>query len=425
MEREPFKDQGEFKKFSEDFQASHKMPAGFAIGFGYKDNAENPDERQTIANKWLAMSIKNNMGAASAIMEALSINGIDGTCYREFGMDELQKILSYFDVFKGDKTKHANIEALRIMDAHLRKGDYADYTCCSVIFYENEEILLKNAVSSIADAHFRLAAISRRHYLPNVQNLDNLMNILPMCVWTRNRVYRSIEWNEGGLWATATEEVLTLDDKIPQLNWGAPVPSGVRMPNPRSARLGAYLGEGTTIMPYGHVNFNAGTKGKSMVEGRIPQGVIVEDETDIGADASILGTMSGGNNLKISIGKDCLLGVGSETGICLGNNCVVAMGVHFDENTPFWEVIKTGKMIKVFPSRNPTWEVTKAGKLVKVSHHRGPIKKVEEEVAIRRKAGYFNYTPNLTFRRNADNGRMEVLHKGNKAVLDPTLHVNK
>ena len=106
------------------------------------------------------------------------------------------------------------------------------------------------------------------------------------------------------------------------------VPSGVRIADSSRVRLGAYLGEGTTVMPAGFVNFNAGTLGNAMVEGRISAGVIVGKDSDIGGGASIMGTLSGGNDVVISIGKQCLLGANSGTGISLGDGCTIAAGVY-------------------------------------------------------------------------------------------------
>ena len=120
------------------------------------------------------------------------------------------------------------------------------------------------------------------------------------------------------------------------------IPKGVRIADASRVRLGAYLGEGTTIMPAGFVNFNAGTLGNAMIEGRVSAGVVIGEDSDIGGGASIMGTLSGGNNHVISVGKQCLLGANSGIGISLGDGCTVAAGVY----------VYAGKKVALFNAKN-------------------------------------------------------------------------
>jgi 2,3,4,5-tetrahydropyridine-2-carboxylate N-succinyltransferase len=162
------------------------------------------------------------------------------------------------------------------------------------------------------------------------------------------------------------------------------VPSGVRIADADRVRLGAHLAPGTTVMHEGFVNFNAGTLGTSMVEGRISAGVVVGDGTDVGGGASIMGTLSGGGKEVISIGEKCLLGANSGLGISLGDNCVIEAGTY----------------------------ITSAAK----------VKLPDGEVA---KAGTLSGASNLLFRRNSLDGGLEVvLRTGTWGGLNSILHAN-
>jgi len=185
------------------------------------------------------------------------------------------------------------------------------------------------AIQSVEEGYFKLHAISRRHVLPHGVCLDGLFAKLPNIAWTS--VGPVLPADLDGLrlfyWGSMTPLVVSHVDKFPYLvNYH--VPSGVRIASGSQVRLGAYLGEGTTVMPAGYVNFNAGTKGQAMVEGRVSAGVVVGEKSDIGGGASIMGTLSGGNSRVISVGPQCLLGANSGTGISLGIGCTIAAGLY-------------------------------------------------------------------------------------------------
>ena len=153
-------------------------------------------------------------------------------------------------------------------------------------------------------------------------------------------------------------------------------------------RLGAYLGEGTTVMHEGFVNFNAGTLGSAMVEGRISAGVVVHDHTDIGGGASIMGTLSGGGKQRITLGQRCLLGANAGVGISLGDDCVVEAGLY----------VTAGTRVTLLEARAES-RVVKASELSGIS--------------------------NLLFRRNSTNGAVEALPREGGAIeLNPALHTN-
>jgi 2,3,4,5-tetrahydropyridine-2-carboxylate N-succinyltransferase len=191
------------------------------------------------------------------------------------------------------------------------------------------EIELDKPPVDAADAYLRLHLLSHRLARPHEINLDGIFGVLANVVWT-NYGPCSPDGFAAVRAALAAErgrvEVLGVD-KFPRM-LDYVVPSGVRIADGDRVRLGAHLAEGTTVMHEGFVNYNAGTLGASMVEGRISAGVVVGDGSDIGAGASIMGTLSGGGTQVISIGKRCLLGANSGIGISLGDDCVVEAGCY-------------------------------------------------------------------------------------------------
>ena len=193
---------------------------------------------------------------------------------------------------------------------------------------------LDREIESVSDAYLKLHLLSHKLVLPNSINLDGLFSNLPNIVWTNqgpisieeieNKLNES-KINKNDLYIRSIDKFPCLTDYI--------IPKNVRIADARRVRLGAYLSEGTTIMHEGFVNFNAGTLGPAMIEGRISAGVTVGKNSDIGGGASTMGTLSGGNNTKISIGQNCLLGANSGIGISLGDNCIVEAGLYITAGT--------------------------------------------------------------------------------------------
>jgi 2,3,4,5-tetrahydropyridine-2-carboxylate N-succinyltransferase len=187
------------------------------------------------------------------------------------------------------------------------------------------EIDLDAAPTTVPDAYLRLHLLSARVCRPRTINLEGIFGVLPNVVWT----------NFGPCSPNGFEDVrLALRSARGQVTvYGVDKFSGVRIADADRVRLGAHLAEGTTVMHEGFVNFNAGTLGTSMVEGRVSAGVIVGDGTDIGGGASIMGTLSGGGQEQITIGRRCLLGAESGVGISLGDDCVVEAGLYVTAGT--------------------------------------------------------------------------------------------
>jgi 2,3,4,5-tetrahydropyridine-2-carboxylate N-succinyltransferase len=247
------------------------------------------------------------------------------------------------------------------------------------------EIDITKVPANAADAYLRLHLLSHRLVKPHGVALDGIFGLLSNVVWTSVGpcAVDGFEITRARLKATHGHVSVYGVDKFPRMV-DYVVPSGVRIADADRVRLGAHLASGTTVMHEGFVNFNAGTLGTSMVEGRISAGVVVGDGTDVGGGASIMGTLSGGGKEVISIGEKCLLGANSGLGISLGDNCVIEAGTY---------ITSAAKV------RLPDGEIVKAGTLSGAS--------------------------NLLFRRNSLDGCLEVvLRTGTWGGLNSILHAN-
>jgi 2,3,4,5-tetrahydropyridine-2-carboxylate N-succinyltransferase len=255
-----------------------------------------------------------------------------------------------------------------------------------------ERVAVVTAIASLADppgdahdAYLRLHLLSHRLVRPRQANLDGLFGVLNNVVWTsagpcspdgfeRTRLVL----RAGG----APVQVLGID-KFPRMT-DYVVPAGVRIADADRVRLGAHLAEGTTVMHEGYVNFNAGTLGTAMVEGRISAGVIVDEGSDVGGGASIMGTLSGGGKEVIRVGKRCLIGANAGIGISLGDDCTIEAGLY----------VTAGTRVTL-----PDGTVTKAAEL--------------------------SGSDGLLFRRNSTSGAVEVLARaGGPVELNAALHSN-
>ena len=247
------------------------------------------------------------------------------------------------------------------------------------------EIDTSSAQQSAADAYLRLHLLSHRLVKPHGLSLEGIFGLLTNVVWTSAGPCSTENFEDirAALQAKYGHVTVFSIDKFPRMV-DYVSPSGVRIADADRVRLGAHLAPGTTVMHEGFVNFNAGTLGTSMVEGRISAGVVVGDGTDVGGGASIMGTLSGGGKEVISVGQKCLLGANSGLGISLGDNCVIEAGTY---------ITAAAKV------RLPDGEIVKAGTL--------------------------SGAANLLFRRNSQDGSLEViLRSGTWGGLNSVLHSN-
>ena len=190
------------------------------------------------------------------------------------------------------------------------------------------------APADVSDAYLRLHLLSRRDVAPHEINLTGVFGVLTNVAWTTVGpvLPDQVDRLRSATAADGHNVGVNGLDKFPRM-LDYVVPSGVRIANSNRVRLGAHLAEGTTVMHEGFVNFNAGTLGSSMVEGRISAGVLVGADSDIGGGASIMGTLSGGGQEIISLGERCLLGANSGLGISLGDDCIVEAGLYLTAGT--------------------------------------------------------------------------------------------
>ncbi|MBO0691992.1 MAG: 2,3,4,5-tetrahydropyridine-2,6-dicarboxylate N-succinyltransferase [Acidimicrobiaceae bacterium] len=203
--------------------------------------------------------------------------------------------------------------------------------------------------ADVPDAYLRLHLLSHRIVAPHGLNLTGIFGVLPNVAWTNLGPVRvaDLERVRVGCRGRGAHLAVSGVDKFPRMS-DYVVPSGVRIADADRVRLGAYLSPGTTVMHEGFVNYNAGTLGTSMVEGRISAGVVVGDGSDIGGGSSIMGTLSGGGTEVISIGRRCLLGANAGIGISLGDDCVVEAGCYVTQGAkvtlPGGEVVKAREL---------------------------------------------------------------------------------
>jgi 2,3,4,5-tetrahydropyridine-2,6-dicarboxylate N-succinyltransferase len=231
------------------------------------------------------------------------------------------------------------------VDLQLAGGDRRDETRRVVLRPTRLTIDVDAEPASAADVYLRLHLLSHRLAAPNTINLEGVFGLLTTVAWTTLGPVAVDDLADIVLAqrsAGTAVSVRSLDKFPPMLDYV--VPTGVRIADGSRVRLGAHLAAGTTVMHEGFCNYNAGTLGTSMVEGRISQGVVVGDGSDIGGGASIMGTLSGGGTERITIGERCLLGANSGIGISLGDDCVVEAGLYVTAGTlvklPDGQVVK-------------------------------------------------------------------------------------
>ncbi|MBV1915017.1 MAG: 2,3,4,5-tetrahydropyridine-2,6-dicarboxylate N-succinyltransferase [Pseudomonadales bacterium] len=244
-----------------------------------------------------------------------------------------------------------------------------------------------SALSTTPEAYLKLHLLSHRLVKPHDLDLSGIFPMLPNVAWTNQGAIDLADLPERQMEARLNGELLEVSciDKFPKMT-NYVVPTGVRIAHTARVRLGAYLGEGTTVMHEGFVNFNAGTMGESMIEGRVSAGVVVNSGSDLGGSASIIGTLSGGNDIVISVGEGCLLGANAGLGIPLGDRCTIEAGLY----------LTAGAKVSVLDSNNQFVEVVKARELAN--------------------------KPDLLFIRNSQSGTIECRTNKSAIELNKELH---
>ena len=273
-------------------------------------------------------------------------------------------------------------------DPHIAPADFAsvvgrDARRNVTIDFAMVQIELDAAPASTPDAYLRLHLLSHLVVQPNTINLDGLFAHLPIVAWTNAGPVHPHDYADQRLTLQRLGIAAHSIDKFPRLT-DYVSPDRVRIADASRVRLGAHLSPGTTVMHEGFVNFNAGTLGSSMIEGRVSQGVVIGDGSDVGGGASIMGTLSGGGTERVTVGKRALLGANSGIGISIGDDSVVEAGLYLTAGT----------------------------KLTVLGEAPRTVKAVE-----------LSGVPGLLFRRNSLTGAVEVLARSGRGIqLNAALH---
>ncbi|MEZ0151872.1 MAG: 2,3,4,5-tetrahydropyridine-2,6-dicarboxylate N-succinyltransferase [Candidatus Reddybacter sp.] len=330
---------------------------------------------QNQKNEWLevfysAPLLNPDDTIATALSEALGYSS--GNAVINLDDSKLQSLAAALD--KQQQSAQAN--AARALLNSSRP-------CVATILASDDE------PGSVPEAYLKLQLISHRLVRPHGINLSGIFGSLPNVAWTNEGAIDLAELPARQVQARIMGQSISIDsvDKFPKMT-DYVVPTGVRIADARRVRLGAYIGEGTTIMHEGFVNFNAGAEGPNMIEGRISAGVFVGAGSDLGGSSSTMGTLSGGGNIIISVGKECLLGANAGIGIPLGDRCIVEAGLYITAGT---------KVIMLDDSKQVAGE-TKARELAGKS--------------------------DLLFRRNSVSGAIECLTNQTAVELNEALHAH-
>lgn len=392
------KDVDDFNRVTGELRsaASFREPLLFAVGRRVFTGGDTlASVRYPVVN-----GPKQNLGTAAILMKVLGIEP-EGVQNVSLAWGQVREALKYFAPFENDGKEHGNIDVLsRALHSRLFPVDEMEISKDFVATFIFDNI----APVGVEDSTLKLYGLSCRHFKPNTLDLTKIFTKLPNVAWHGDVPMDEDEVRNAIMSSAFGEELFAPGrvDKFPLFAHRMDTQKmGVRIGDVSKVRLGAYLSEGATIMAgAGYVNYNAGTDGASMVEGRISSSAFVGDGTDVGGGASILGTLSGGNSVPITIGRNCLLEANSVTGIPLGDACIVAAG----------DAILASTLVDVQVANHPKFDrIVKAFELSGINA--------------------------VTFRRNSLSGRMEVVRthrninfanklKNGESILNADLHQN-
>jgi 2,3,4,5-tetrahydropyridine-2-carboxylate N-succinyltransferase len=379
-------------------QPDYRRPEAFAVGIASFSMAglDKPGVVASpgkILDTWFpVVNLNENFGSAAVLASLTGYRHGSKSYY--LNQEQIEEALEQFAPFANDGKRHANIDALNDLREFLRAGNKPQSAASGNVGVVVPRLVTVTFIGEIAakpvdahDVYLRLHLLSTRKVRPHGLNLDGVFGLLNNVVWTSEGPFDPDQFDavRSRLKTRGVEAKVSSVDKFPRMT-DYVIPSGVRIADADRVRLGAHLAEGTTVMHEGFCNFNAGTLGKSMVEGRISAGVVVGNGSDIGGGASIMGTLSGGGKEVIRLGEQCLLGANAGLGISLGNNCTVESGLY----------VTGGSKVTLLPD----------GKVVKAAQLSGQH--------------------DLLFRRNSQTGAIEVQQKKGAGWggLNAALHAN-
>jgi 2,3,4,5-tetrahydropyridine-2,6-dicarboxylate N-succinyltransferase len=366
-------------------RSDYHRPAAFALGLA-RFSADPGRAATTVSparvldTYYPVTNLGENFGSAAVLA---SVTGYrSGSCTIKLTAQQIEQALTVLAPFKADGKPHLNITALEDLRDAVAYPDavgHGFHSQAAVVTFIGD---LAQKPHDAHDVYLRLHLLSQRKVKPHSLSLEGAFGLLNNVVWTNSGPFEPDAFDLVRLHVRkrGLELKVSSVDKFPRMT-DYVMPSGVRIADADRVRLGAHLAEGTVVMHEGFVNFNAGTLGKSMVEGRISAGVVVGAGSDIGGGASIMGTLSGGGKVVIAIGENCLLGANSGCGISLGDGSTIEAGLY----------VTAGSKVRL-PD----------GRLVK--------------------AGQLSGSPDLLYRRNSQNGAIEVIAKKNEVRLNASLH---
>lgn len=324
----------EFQRFVESVEARAGYTRPFAYGLGVATCwlSEPEGEAKVLDTRFLSINVGANFGTWAVLFDALGDVESSAVLTGDGVLDQIMARLHPFL----DEEGHANVDALRVLQSLLGTDPE---------FIAGEMRVRVPVVVAIADpaappatpseGYLRLHLLSLRHVAPRELNMDGIFSVLNNVAWTNRGPIDPEAMNVFLAYDNVAGEVIGVHsvDKFPRMV-DYVVPSGVRIADANRVRLGAHLAEGTTVMQEGFCNYNAGTLGPCMVEGRISAGVVIGANSDIGGGASIMGTLSGGGKEVITVGEHCLIGANAGLGISLGDYCTVEAGLYLTAGTP-------------------------------------------------------------------------------------------
>lgn len=342
------------------------MTQVYALGLGLGHHNNHGDWLDTF---FASPLVKPTTDVAKAFVNALGVTAEQGTY-----LPSAQQLTQLADSLETIAPAQAAL-ARQLIDAKA--------PICAVVLSQD------SGPTTVPEAYLKLHLLSHRLVKPHETSLEGIFGSLPNVAWTNQGPIDLTELPAKQLAARLNGEVLSVEsvDKFPKMT-DYVVPTGVRIASTSRVRLGAYIGEGTTIMHEGFVNFNAGTLGVSMVEGRISAGVVVGEGSDLGGGCSTMGTLSGGGNIIISVGKESLIGANAGIGIPLGDRCTVESGLYITAGTKVALLDDSNQLVKNIKARDL------AGK------------------------------PDLLFRRNSLTGTVECKTNKTAIALNAELHAN-
>lgn len=317
-----------FKEYVQNItsQPNYTRPLAFGLGIRRSKGEKTLDVHFPDIN-W-----DTAFGTAALLQDVVGYTSSENG-FVSIGKAQLQQAFDNFAAFHNEIEKHPNILLIKqLLDNYKEPNGYHTVDVVAYFLFDKD-----SAVVDAVEGYFKLQCLSQLHVKPHGLSLEGVFGKLNNIAWSNQGPILPEDLNEERIKANFKGIALNVThvDKFPYMvNYH--VPNGVRIASGSQVRLGAHCAVGTTVMPAGYINFNAGTLGNAMIEGRVSAGVVVGHDSDLGGGVSIMGTLSGGNKNVISIGDKCLLGANSGTGISLGFGCTIAAGVYVTAAAKVW-----------------------------------------------------------------------------------------